>query len=174
MIVKCPNCRAFYRIEDEQLELVKRLKFKCPRCLTLFDVSEPSEEEQEQTLEETHKISTNQSLPYEEKLKLPTDRRYSIAVINGPDAGAIFHITKPYITLGRENTDFVLMDMEVSRRHASIEFFENKIILRDLGSTNGTYVGEKRITEIELKEQTEIRMGRTTLLFISTPIELPI
>ncbi len=173
MIIKCPNCRAFYRIEEEQLELRKRLKFKCPKCLAVFEVSEKSEEEA-QEFEETKKSEIKEAFPFEEKLKLPDDKRYSIAVITGPDAGAIFHITKPYITIGRENTDILLMDMEVSRKHACIEFLENRIVIRDLGSTNGTYINEKRMLESELQDHTEIRVGRTTLLFISTPIDLPL
>ncbi len=171
MIIKCPNCRAFYRIEEEQLELRKRLKFKCPKCLTVFEVSEKSEEEKE--FEETKKSEVKEA-PFEEKLKLPEDKKYSIAVISGPDAGAIFPITKPYITIGRENTDILLMDMEVSRKHACIEFLENRILIKDLGSTNGTYINEKRILESELQDHTEIRVGKTVLLFISTPLDLPL
>ncbi len=172
MIVKCPNCRAFYKIEEEQLELKKRLKFKCPKCLTVFEVSgEPEEEKNE--LEETKKSPAKEA-PSEGKLKLPEDKKFSIAVISGPDAGAIFPITKPYITIGRENTDILLMDMEVSRKHACIEFLENRIVVRDLGSTNGTYINDKRIIESELQEHTEIRVGRTVLLFISTPLDLPL
>ncbi len=171
MIIKCPNCRAFYRIEEEQLELRKRLKFKCPKCLTVFEVSEKSEEEKE--FEETKKSEVKEA-PFEGKLKLPEDKKYSIAVISGPDAGAIFSITKPYITIGRENTDILLMDMEVSRKHACIEFLENRILIRDLGSTNGTYINEKRILESELQDHTEIRVGKTVLLFISTPLDLPL
>ena len=176
MIVKCPNCRAFYRIEEEQLELKKRLKFKCPKCLTIFEVSEKGEveiEEKKESFEETKKSTAKES-PMDAKLKLPEGRRFSIAVISGPDAGAIFHITKPYVTIGRENTDILLMDMEVSRKHACIEFFENRVVIRDLGSTNGTYINERRILECELQDHTEIRVGKTTLLFISTPLDLPI
>jgi predicted Zn finger-like uncharacterized protein len=173
MIIKCPNCRAFYRIEEEQLELRKRLKFKCPKCLTVFEVSEKSEEEKEE-LEETKKTTAKEAPSFEEKLRLPEDKRYSIAVISGPDAGAIFHIKKPYITIGREGTDILLMDMEVSRKHACIEFLENRILIRDLGSTNGTYINEKRILESELQDHTEIRVGKTILLFISTPLDLPL
>lgn len=173
MIVKCPNCRAFYRIEEEQLELKKRLKFKCPKCLTIFEVSE-KEEVEKSGMEDTKKTVAKEEASFEEKLKLPEDKKFSIAVISGPDAGAIFPITKPYITIGRENTDILLMDMEVSRKHACIEFFENRIVIRDLGSTNGTYINERRILESELQDQTEIRVGKTTLLFISTPLDLPL
>lgn len=171
MIVKCPNCRAFYRIEEEHLELRKGLKFKCPKCLTVFEVSEKSEEAKK--FEETKKTEIKEA-SFEGKLKLPEDKRYSIAVISGPDAGAIFHITKPYITIGRESSDILLMDMEVSRKHACIEFLENGIFIRDLGSTNGTYINEKRILERELQDHTEIRVGKTILLFISTPVDLPL
>lgn len=44
-------------------------------------------------------------------------------------------------TVGRENADILLIDPTVSRRHAQVALEETRIIVEDLGSTNGSYVG---------------------------------
>ena len=40
----------------------------------------------------------------------------------------------------------VLDDRDVSRRHARLEIVDNQLVLTDLGSTNGTYVNDVRVT----------------------------
>src|SRR5438034_350201 len=55
------------------------------------------------------------------ELKLPHDRKLSLAVIAGPDAGRIFQIEKPRVVIGREDVDLVLDDPEISRQHAALE-----------------------------------------------------
>jgi pSer/pThr/pTyr-binding forkhead associated (FHA) protein len=42
------------------------------------------------------------------------------------------------------------------------------ILLRDLKSTNGTYVNEQRITAVPIEHQSEFRVGSTTLMLIVT------
>ncbi len=102
------------------------------------------------------------------KLKLPDWERLSVAVITGPDAGRIFEIDKPRVIMGRANCDILLSDGEVSRQHAAIEVLDNKAVLVDLGSTNGTYMGDRRVTQADLENRTEFDIGATTLMFIRT------
>lgn len=100
------------------------------------------------------------------RLKLPDWERLSLACIAGPDAGKIFEIDKARVVIGRANADVLLSDSECSRQHAAIEVAEEKAVLIDLGSTNGTYVLERRIQEVQLENRSEFDVGASTLMFI--------
>src|SRR5919112_3110443 len=68
----------------------------------------------------------------------------------------------PGAVIGREGTDIVLADPEVSRRHAAIREDDGGIAIEDLGSTNGTFVNDRRIEGTEsLKDGDEVRLGNT-------------
>jgi pSer/pThr/pTyr-binding forkhead associated (FHA) protein len=106
--------------------------------------------------------------PEPEDLYMPEGKRVSLAVLQGTDAGQIFVLEKPVFTIGRSDADVTLNDSEVSRHHAQIELKGNAVFLRDLKSTNGTYVNEQRITLTPVENQTEFRVGTTTLMLIVT------
>ena len=72
------------------------------------------------------------------------------------------------MVIGRASADIVVNDAECSRQHAAIEVSEDKVVLIDLGSTNGTYYGERRITSVELENRAEFDVGATTLMLIRT------
>src|SRR5207244_7328528 len=73
-------------------------------------------------------------------LELPKDKRYSLAVIQGAATGNIFPVTKSRTTIGRSGNDIDLEDPEASRQHAVVEIYGERAVLRDLGSTNGTFI----------------------------------
>ncbi len=59
----------------------------------------------------------------------------------------------------------VLSDPNVSRRHAEVYRLDDAVVIRDLGSTNGTRVNGAPITESYLRSGDTITVGSTTLLF---------
>ena len=102
---------------------------------------------------------------------LPTDPRYSLAVIAGGQAGSVFQIHKPRIYLGRGSAmDIQLRDSEVSRRHAVLEIRDPEVTLTDLDATNGTWFDGAQIQMTKLGHQDEFTLGSTTLMLIVTPI----
>jgi pSer/pThr/pTyr-binding forkhead associated (FHA) protein len=102
-------------------------------------------------------------------LALPVDQKLSLAVIAGPDAGRMFVIEKPRVVLGREDVDLALDDPEVSRQHAAIEVAGDRVTVVDLGSANGTHVGDEPVAEALLENQGEFTIGASTLMLIVTP-----
>jgi hypothetical protein len=104
-------------------------------------------------------------------LELPKDKRYSLAVIQGAATGNIFPISKTRTTIGRSGNDINLDDPEASRQHAIVEIYGERAVLRDLGSTNGTYVEIDRIEHTEIGNQMEFRIGSHVLMFIITEVE---
>lgn len=91
--------------------------------------------------------------------------RVSLSVLEGPDKGATFLLTKARHTLGRADADILLQDPEVSKLHAAIASFGDDFSLTDLKSTNGTYLNGKRVEEAPVAHLDQIQMGRTKLLF---------
>lgn len=71
-------------------------------------------------------------------------------------------------TLGRgaENVDFRIPDAAISRRHAEFSYRDGQWAVRDLGSSNGTFINEIRIRETALlQHEDQIRCGSTVLLY---------
>jgi hypothetical protein len=69
--------------------------------------------------------------------------------------------------IGRSTVnDIVINDPTISQRHASIEYSRNGVFLKDLGSTNGTYVAGQPIKERWLSVQDSLQFGGVHCLFI--------
>ena len=81
-------------------------------------------------------------------------------------------------TIGREDCDVNLIDPEVSRRHATIRSADGSLAIEDLGSTNGTFVNDERITSVTvLRDGDSVRLGATVWTVSGAtgppPAELP-
>jgi hypothetical protein len=75
-------------------------------------------------------------------------------------------VTKSVTVIGRskEFADVVVAnDDQVSRHHAALIFGRGEFYLEDLASSNGTFVGQKRIKRVKLSPGEPIRIGRRTL-----------
>ena len=93
------------------------------------------------------------------------------AVIQGAATGQIFQINKTRTTIGRAGQDINLDDPEASRQHAVLEILNDTAILRDLESTNGTFIELERVEQQVLSNQHEFRIGSHVLMFIVTEVE---
>jgi two-component system NtrC family sensor kinase len=90
----------------------------------------------------------------------------SLFVIQGRDQGTRFRLDDTTVTIGRGTTNSVqLHDTEVSREHAEFSRRGDKFLLRDLGSSNGTFLNGKQIRESELASGDQVQLGRTLLLY---------
>lgn len=78
------------------------------------------------------------------------------------------------IKIGRDfDNDVCLDDFSVSRHHAEIEQIDDKYIIRDLGSKNGTYVNQQHLLEGPITDKDEILIGEITLVFNLIDSEKP-
>ncbi len=106
----------------------------------------------------------------------------ALMVESGPDAGATVPLAGETTTLGRHvNCDVVVDGAAVSRLHAGIEQAETGYLLRDYGSTNGTFVNDQKIDEQgrQLVHGDEVRLGGSDvqLVFLhpgAKTVELPL
>jgi serine/threonine-protein kinase len=103
-------------------------------------------------------------------LSLPEGKRVSLAFLSGVRQGEVFLLSRPTALIGRSggraSADIELADPEVSRTHALVECHGSRIVLRDLGSTNGTFVDESRIEERTLDDKSEFRVGGSRVMLI--------
>jgi hypothetical protein len=89
-----------------------------------------------------------------------------LKITKGPDTGKVFAIVKSPLRIGRDpSNDIVLVANGISRRHAIVTIEGSKVLLTDLGSTNGTYVNTKRIQQAALKAGDEVFIGSAILSF---------
>lgn len=73
-----------------------------------------------------------------------------------------------HITIGRaDDNQVTLQQAKVSRRHADLARVGDTFVLRDLGSTNGTWLRGQRIAEVTLRDGDTFRIGDAHLVFKS-------
>jgi Na+-transporting methylmalonyl-CoA/oxaloacetate decarboxylase gamma subunit len=97
--------------------------------------------------------------------RLPRGALSQLIVTEGALAGTRIALTGKPILIGRANdSTLVLTDDYASTRHARISETNNVWYLEDLGSTNGTYVGQNKVTgPIPLEAGVVIRIGKTAM-----------
>jgi two-component system, NtrC family, sensor kinase len=94
----------------------------------------------------------------------------TLLVLQGPDKGRRFELPDAPALIGRDSRQLPLADTTVSRRHAEIIPEGENWILKDLGSSNGTYVNGLRVDNTyNLKLGDQLRVGRTLLVFGAQP-----
>jgi signal transduction histidine kinase/pSer/pThr/pTyr-binding forkhead associated (FHA) protein len=94
----------------------------------------------------------------------------TLLVLQGPDKGRRFELPDEPALVGRESRQLPLTDNTVSRRHAELVPDNGAWVLKDLGSSNGSYVNGARVTaRYQLKLGDQIRVGRTLMVFGAQP-----
>ena len=93
------------------------------------------------------------------------ERRGVLMVLGGGRAGTLIDIGTEPIVIGRdEEATIALADESLSRKHARFVKLHGRCFIQDLGSTNGTFVDGRRITEPEaLDDGARIQLGKGTL-----------
>jgi pSer/pThr/pTyr-binding forkhead associated (FHA) protein len=92
--------------------------------------------------------------------------RITLRVLDGADRGQVFEKLETPITIGREEGNKVqLNDERISRFHLKIQEDQQKLVLTDLESTNGTRINGEDTQLRILRYGDVIAVGRSVLLF---------
>jgi two-component system, cell cycle response regulator len=99
----------------------------------------------------------------------PVSHDSALVVIYGLDLGRKFDLTKKTTVIGRSSKADIQIDQEsISRNHAKVSLSENGVTIKDMGSTNGTYVNDVPITgEYMLRNGDLVKIGRIIFKFIA-------
>lgn len=99
-----------------------------------------------------------------------------LTILTGPLRKQSFELNSKdwpkVIGRAEDGADFLLADPSVSRQHAELSFRDGQWILRDMNSSNGTFLNERRLSSpMRLRNQDQIRCGGTALLYESAETE---
>jgi hypothetical protein len=195
VIIECTSCHSKYQYDEDRFERKPSKKIKCAKCGSIFEIFNPAyaatqpqvpatgdqtgmkreAPRRPPTVEQAIASEVLNPPPQQPTgkqvgdLQLPVGKRLSLAVIDGPDAGSVFRVEKPRITIGRSGADMIVNDTDASRQHAAFEARDTVYMLRDLGSTNGTtFEGQKIQEPVELQNHSEFLIGSSTVMLIVT------
>ncbi|MFT3700144.1 MAG: sigma 54-interacting transcriptional regulator [Kofleriaceae bacterium] len=104
-------------------------------------------------------------------------RRFAIDVVDGVDRGRTVTSSTERLSIGTsDGNDLRLTDPSVSRHHCELRTSARGLELRDLGSTNGTFVGECEIVRGFVQHASRLRVGHTTVVvrILDDEIERPL
>ncbi len=91
-------------------------------------------------------------------------RGASFEVLAGPDQGLKIKMDEPTLSLGKgDEVDVKLSDPTISRRHLEFTASLDGLLVRDLGSRNGTWLGGCKLTEGKLVQDATLTFGQTAL-----------
>jgi diguanylate cyclase (GGDEF)-like protein len=99
----------------------------------------------------------------------PVNLDAALVVIYGLDLGRKFDLAREETVIGRSSKSDIQIDQEsVSRSHAGITNSREGVRIRDLGSTNGTFVNDELVEgQRELRNGDFVKIGRTIFKYIA-------
>jgi len=98
----------------------------------------------------------------------PPRNEACLVVIYGDELGKKYNLNASSLLIGRSSKCDIQIDQEsTSRNHSKIVNTGKSILIRDLGSTNGTYVNDEPIEEHVLRDGDFIKIGRTIFKFLT-------
>ncbi len=93
---------------------------------------------------------------------------WSLVADSGPEKGQVIPVVER-IEIGRAlECDISILEPALSRKHAELEPDGDTLIIRDLGSVNGTWVNGEQIDEVELKDGDKLQFDKVKFI-VSAP-----
>jgi predicted nucleic acid-binding Zn-ribbon protein len=172
MNVRCHHCGHIFPAPEESFGGQERIEVPCPACGKPLQVVNPklATLSVDRTRKKVPQI-VSQISPEGRLLLIPQNMEISLKVLEGEEKGTVYPVTKPRCLIGRTNADVAINDSQVSRVHCALEVSAEGVELRDLDSTNGTFVDEKAIQAATLSNGATFRVGSHLfqLLIVNKP-----
>jgi transcriptional regulator with GAF, ATPase, and Fis domain len=86
-----------------------------------------------------------------------------VVVVGGPDEGRELPLDTSVMIGTDQSCDLVLTDRSVSRKHLTLTVDRGGVVVRDLGSRNGTFLASARINEAELRVGAVLSAGQSAM-----------
>lgn len=125
---------------------------------SIYRVTATSEDSDSMTLSKLEMLGLIRG---EDKQEVPGENLV-LKVLSGPQQGEVLTGSVPCI-FGRKDTDIVIKDPLVSKRHAVLQLVNGILLLMDMNSTNGTFVNGGRIKQQAITQGDVIMLGETTM-----------
>lgn len=172
MEVRCSACGKVQHVDEGRLGDQDRLEVQCLACGQAIPVINPKTLTLKiDTTRESLPPITSEYTPDGRLLSLPKDKVLSLRVLEGGEKGTVYAVAKPRITIGRANADVTIDDQLVSRLHCALEIMDEQVLLRDLGSTNGTLVNNAPVETSTLVSGSTFRVGKHVFQLLISPRE---
>ena len=92
--------------------------------------------------------------------------KYVLEILDGDRAGDVLPVGDAVMRIGRKSgNDLVLADEKTSGVHCEIAPEDGRFVLKDLGSTNGTFLDGKKVSELVLTPGDVVTVGRLRIQF---------
>lgn len=95
--------------------------------------------------------------------------KWQLKAMTGTISGKMFPVTHTLIVGRDPSCDIPVVGAHVSRRHAEIGLRGSRLFVRDLGSSNGTFVNGKRVEDCELHHGDEVKCDAMTFRIVGAP-----
>ena len=164
---KCSLCGHSFPVDEDAFDKEEHIELVCPNCHKETPVTNPKLTTF--VVDPTHKKVprvVSQVSPEGNLLLIPATVELSLKVTEGEEKGTTYPMSKPRFLIGRTNGDVNLNDERISRVHCALESTADGVTLRDLESTNGTFVNDQRIESAPLKDGSMFRVGNHVLQLI--------
>src|SRR3982750_1923117 len=103
----------------------------------------------------------------------PTGRRLRVRIAEGPDRERVLEHYGERVGVGTSPAnELTLTDPTVSHYHLELRC-QDGVVVKDLGSRNGTFIGDVRVREAVVPIGTRVRVGRTVLVLLDATIAPP-
>ena len=171
VVVICQECGSQLQVSIRPDVGVETLSHAESPFKKLADESETKEVDEGAGGATTVSVGTGTLLLDLEKSPSATPRRKTVAQGSLILAGALpgnepLRLTEAKTVVGRESADIVIDDPALSSRHFEIEARGSEFFIRDLDSSNGTFLNGRKIRASQLTSSDKIQAGETKFTFI--------